>query len=145
MTTATGEKNENANNLEEIEEVNEEFEQSFVMDGENELDQSFVMDDDDELDQSISQEKKNQLNQGFIQYDDETEAAFKWWDKLQETLDEAGCELDLNMPEDTVRLNIFKIDKLGPDNYKFTMTYGLDPDQRSINMKKITKEDLLNQ
>ena len=138
-----GENNYN-NNLEEIEEVNEEFEQSFVMDGENELDQSFVMDDDDELDQSISQEKKNQLNQGFIQYDDETEAAFKWWDKLQETLDEAGCELDLNMPEDTARLNIFKINKLGPDNYEFKMTYATDPAQRTIDLATITKEEVLN-
>ena len=67
----------------------------------------------------------------------------KWWNQLQKTLDEAGCELDLNVPEDTARLNIFEIDKKGPEEYEFNVTFAMDPAQKSIDVTNITKEEVL--
>ena len=125
----------NANNNENNEEINEvNPEEPENPEEGNNLDESFM-----------SYGVENGMNDSFEvdMADDEEKAAFKWYDNLQKVLDEAGCELDLNVPADTVRLNIFEITKNAPDEYDINMSSAMDPTHQNIDVNTITKEELL--
>ena len=115
----SGEKNKLENNTENTNQAIEEQDQN--QNEVNELDQSFIIDEDEE----------------------DVQKAHLWWDNLQKTLDDAGCEIDLTQPEDTVRLNIIEYVKFGKDNYEFNNTYALDPEERKIDIITIKDEEAL--
>lgn len=99
----------------------------------------------DEVSELDENEEVNELDQSFIAIDedDDVQKANLWWDNLQKTLDEAGCEIDLTRPEDTARLNIVEYKKNGPDAYEFTNTYALDPEKRKIDIITIKDDEVL--
>ena len=103
---------------------------------------------------SLKNEERESRNQGNIQpnvgepeINNDLLMAQRWWDNLQRTLDDAGCELDLRAPEDALRLNIVNYVKTGYDRYEFDATYALDPDKTKIDMVNISQnvpdEDLV--
>ena len=70
--------------------------------------------------------------------------AKKWWATLQTAIDEAGCELDISAPQDANRINIVTYVKHGPDNYDFTAFFAFDPDEKAIDFKTLTKENIIS-
>ena len=104
-----------------------------------------MSDGNENLVQDQNIEEVSDLNQSSIinEEDEEIQKANLWWDNLQKTLDDAGCEIDLTQPEDTVRLNIIEYVKFGEDNYEFNNTYALDPEERKIDLITIQDEEAL--
>lgn len=99
----------------------------------------------DEVSELDNSEEVNELDKSFVEIDEDEDVqkANLWWDNLQTTLDDAGCEIDLTQPEDTARLNIIEYYKYGPDQYEFTNTYALDPEERKIDIITIKDEEVL--
>ena len=102
--------------------------------------------ENEELNESSIQEEPNALDQSFAEApeEDAQSRAFQWWDHLQKALDSAGCELDLTVPEDTIRLLEFDIEKLDVDEYSMTPHYALDPTHRTMDVMTITEQDALS-
>lgn len=67
-----------------------------------------------------------------------------WFDNLQDVLDAGGCRLDLNVPEQSIRLAVFHIEDIGDGEHRITPHYALDPQERPIDLLEITEEEALS-
>ena len=84
------------------------------------------------------------LNEGFREMSESDDPMERWWDGLQETLDKAGCDLDLSLPEDLCRLEIVDIERVARDEYNVRSHYATDPQRRPIDLRDLSSESIIS-
>ena len=84
------------------------------------------------------------LNEGFREMSESDDPMERWWDGLQETLDKAGCDLDLSLPEDLCRLEILDIERVARDEYNIRSHYATDPERRPIDLEDLSSESIVS-
>ncbi len=65
-----------------------------------------------------------------------------WWGRLQEALDRAGCELDLNSAEDLSRLLVFDVQHTGYNAFSALPHFAADPEKTPIDLKTLNEEGI---
>ena len=94
-------------------------------------------------------QKNEALNEGFLAENrgslgDIVTDADMWFEALQEVLDAGDCHVNLNVPEQSIRLAVFTIEDIGDDEHRITPFYAMDPQQRPIDLANITEEEALS-
>ena len=87
---------------------------------------------------------ENTLNESFREMPESDDPMERWWDGLQETLDKAGCDLDLSLPEDLCRLEIMDIERITARDYNIRAHYATDPQRRPIDPADRLSESIVS-
>lgn len=67
----------------------------------------------------------------------------RWWDHLQQLLNDNGLELDLSVPEDLARLLILDAHREDYNEYTVTAQFAMDPQNRPLDEETITNEEIV--